>query len=76
MNAIMKFLRDEEGLTAVEYAIAAGLITVGLIGIFGNIGEKASESLGLLDSLWGAELAENAGGAGDAGAGDAGAGGL
>jgi pilus assembly protein Flp/PilA len=37
-NAIMKFLRDEEGATAIEYGIIAGLMAVALVGIFGTGG--------------------------------------
>ena len=33
---VMKFLRDEDGLTMVEYAIAGGLITLGAVVAFGT----------------------------------------
>ena len=35
---IKTFLRSEEGLTIVEYAVAAGLITVTVAGSFGLLG--------------------------------------
>ncbi len=35
---IKTFLRSEEGLTIVEYAVAAGLITVTVAGAFGLLG--------------------------------------
>jgi pilus assembly protein Flp/PilA len=35
-NAITRFLRDEEGATAIEYGVIAGLMAVLLIGIFGS----------------------------------------
>ena len=35
---VMKFLRDEEGLTIVEYAVAGALITVGAVLAFTNLG--------------------------------------
>lgn len=35
-NAIMKFLRDEEGATAIEYGVIAGLMAVVLVAIFGT----------------------------------------
>ena len=38
MKAFTKFLRDEEGLTAVEYAVAGGVIVVGLVLAFTNLG--------------------------------------
>jgi len=37
-NKIMAFLRDEDGLTIVEYAVAAGLITVAVVGAFTLLG--------------------------------------
>lgn len=37
-NAIIKFLRDEEGATAIEYGIIAGLMAVALVTIFGTTG--------------------------------------
>lgn len=30
-NAVVKFLRDEEGATAIEYGLIAGLISIGII---------------------------------------------
>jgi pilus assembly protein Flp/PilA len=36
----MKFIRDEEGLTTVEYAIAGGLVGAGVIGAFGALGDQ------------------------------------
>ena len=35
---MMKFLRDEDGLTMVEYAVAGGLVTLGAVLAFGNLG--------------------------------------
>jgi pilus assembly protein Flp/PilA len=35
---IQKFWRDEDGLSAVEYAVAGALIVVGLVGAFTNLG--------------------------------------
>jgi pilus assembly protein Flp/PilA len=35
---LMKFLRDEEGLTIVEYAVAGGLITATVALAFTNLG--------------------------------------
>ena len=37
-SAITNFLRDEEGATAIEYGIIAGLMAVALVGIFGTDG--------------------------------------
>lgn len=38
MKYLMKFLRDEEGLTTVEYAIAGGLVGAGVIAAFNLLG--------------------------------------
>ncbi|WP_219219818.1 Flp family type IVb pilin [Variovorax boronicumulans] len=37
-NAIMKFLRDEEGATAIEYGLIAGLVAVALVGTLTALG--------------------------------------
>jgi Flp pilus assembly pilin Flp len=42
---LVKFLRDERGLAAVEYAVVAGLVTVGLIAVFTTIGTEAAARL-------------------------------
>lgn len=36
--AALKFIRDEEGATAIEYGIIAGLMALMLVGIFGEDG--------------------------------------
>ena len=38
MKSLKKFIRDEEGLTTVEYAIAGGLVGAGVIGAFDLLG--------------------------------------
>jgi pilus assembly protein Flp/PilA len=35
---ILNFLRDEEGLTVVEYAVAGGLISLAVVGAFQALG--------------------------------------
>ena len=42
---IVNFIRDEEGLTTVEYAIAGGLIAATLVAVFRNIGIQALAKL-------------------------------
>ena len=37
-NAIVRFLKDEEGATAIEYGILAGLMATLLASIFGASG--------------------------------------
>jgi pilus assembly protein Flp/PilA len=39
-KALLAFLRDEEGLTTVEYAIAGGLVGAGVIGAFALLGDE------------------------------------
>ena len=38
-NKLFAFIRDEEGLTTVEYAIAGGLVGAGVIGAFSSLGD-------------------------------------
>lgn len=38
---LITFIRDEEGLTVVEYAVAAGLITATVAASFGALGAAA-----------------------------------
>ena len=45
---VNRFITDERGLAAVEYAVVAGLIAVGLITAFTAVGSAA---LGRLNSL-------------------------
>ena len=45
MNALMNFIRDEEGLTVIEYVIGASLLIVALITVFGNYGNLLSSKL-------------------------------
>jgi len=33
INSITRFLRDEEGATAIEYGIIAGLISIAIVGV-------------------------------------------
>lgn len=53
---ILKFLRDEDGLTMVEYAIAGGLITLGAVAAFTALGTAVDNKI---DSI--ATTVENAG---------------
>ena len=42
---ILKFLRDERGLTTVEYAVAGALITVAVVGAFTALGGKVDATI-------------------------------
>jgi pilus assembly protein Flp/PilA len=40
MTAIQKFLRDEDGVTAIEYALIAALIAVAIVTATTQLGTK------------------------------------
>ncbi|CAM3914478.1 MULTISPECIES: Flp family type IVb pilin [Shewanella] len=44
------FIEDESGLTAVEYAIAGGLVVGGMIAAFNLLGENATDKIDCLAS--------------------------
>jgi len=48
---ILKFLRDERGLTTVEYAVAGALITVAVVAAFRALGLKVA---GVITTITGA----------------------
>lgn len=60
MEAIKRFLKEEEGLTTVEYAIAGGLVGAVVILNFQSLGEAVGNVIGYIDG----ELRTNANGAG------------
>jgi len=45
---LFAFLRDEEGLTTVEYAIAGGLVGAGVIGAFALLGGEVYRIIDLI----------------------------
>jgi pilus assembly protein Flp/PilA len=48
---VMKFLQDEEGLTIVEYAVAAAMISAAVIASFGLLGEAVDAVITNLTGL-------------------------
>jgi len=40
LNSITRFLRDEEGATAIEYGLIAGLIAAVLVLVLTNLGTQ------------------------------------
>ena len=48
-NAIKNFWKDEEGATAIEYGLIAGLIAVGLLTALTGIGEKLTVVFGKIN---------------------------
>ena len=39
-HAVVRFVREEEGVTAIEYGLIAGLIAVAIIGSVTGLGQK------------------------------------
>lgn len=50
-QAVVEFIKDEEGLTIVEYAVAGGLITLFVVGAFQLLGGAVKANI---DALTGA----------------------
>jgi pilus assembly protein Flp/PilA len=50
MKTLMKFWKDEEGATAIEYGLIAGLIVVLLIASLTTIGTKLQSIFGIVAS--------------------------
>lgn len=50
MNTIARFIKEEDGLETVEYAIITGLIVVGVIATIGAIGTWVSGKFTTLNS--------------------------
>ena len=52
-EAFMKFLRDEDGLTTVEYAVAGSLVAAAVVIAFTDLGEAVGDVInglvGVLD---------------------------
>lgn len=42
-KTIIRFLNDERGLTAVEYAIAGALVALAVVTAFGNLGQAVAD---------------------------------
>jgi pilus assembly protein Flp/PilA len=44
-NRVMSFLREEEGLTMVEYAVAGGVIALGVVAAFTDLATAISTKI-------------------------------
>ena len=53
-GAVRKFIEDEDGLTAVEYSVAGGLVSAGLVLAFTNLGAAAKTLMNSLLTAMGA----------------------
>lgn len=47
-NIITQFLKDEEGATAIEYGLIAGLIAVAILAVVGDIGTQLNRLFNLI----------------------------
>ena len=47
-QVLSDFIEDESGLTAVEYAIAGGLVVGGMIAAFSELGTSAKDQIDCL----------------------------
>ena len=45
MNVLIQFIKDEDGLTAIEYVIAASLLVTGLTIVFTSFGQALQDKL-------------------------------
>jgi pilus assembly protein Flp/PilA len=52
-QSVVAFLRDEEGLTVVEYAIAGGLVGLAVITAFTNLGSAVERIITRIVTLLG-----------------------
>jgi pilus assembly protein Flp/PilA len=53
INLLQNFIEDESGLTAVEYAIAGGLVVGGMIAAFVTLGDNATDKIECLGNAIG-----------------------
>ncbi|MCR2829177.1 Flp family type IVb pilin [Acidithiobacillus ferrooxidans] len=49
-HAVARFVREEEGVTAIEYGLIAGLIAVVIIGAVTTVGNKLNAVFNLIAS--------------------------
>ena len=51
-DKLLAFIREEEGLTAVEYAVAGGLVTLAVVAAFTNLGDAIEARINdLIDAI-------------------------
>ena len=53
MDMLKRFIRDEQGLETVEYAVIAALIVIGAIATLGLIGNKVKNAFQNLSNALG-----------------------
>ena len=47
---VSKFVRDESGVTAMEYGMIAALIAVIILGVLGELGKNLNTTFGTISS--------------------------
>lgn len=47
-HAVTQFIKDEQGLTTVEYAVAGGLVAAVLLTAFTNLGTAVKAKINLI----------------------------
>jgi pilus assembly protein Flp/PilA len=50
MTALLRFLRDDKGATAIEYGLIAAGISVAIIAVVNGVGSKVSGTFSSIDS--------------------------
>ena len=50
-ESVAKFIKDEDGLTTVEYAVAGALVAAAVALAFGNLGTAVSNNIDNLTSI-------------------------
>ena len=50
MKKLIRFLKDEEGVTAIEYGLIAALIAVGIIAAVTAVGLKLKATFNTIDA--------------------------
>ena len=49
-NKFEQFIKEEEGLTTVEYAVAGTLVALAVVTAFTQLGEQVGSSIGAIES--------------------------
>ena len=64
MKNVMKFIREEDGLTTVEYAVAGALVAAAVAAAFTDLGAAVTAQINNLAGIVDVPAAGGAGGAG------------
>jgi pilus assembly protein Flp/PilA len=50
-NNLAKFIKDEEGLTTVEYAVAGTLVALAVVAAFTQLGNAVGNSINAIENV-------------------------